>query len=219
MYRLRALLVRGTVGIVIGYSPVLSVSLTVDRLASMSRIRIMSMGGRYGRLLFVLNSRISRDVDVHAMGFRNRDIRTFSCAIRRRRSTRYICASAVNHFLCRPGDSVVGTNYFHLPTMHCKLSGLRHGARLCASSGLIPSFPKHIFRIGGVSKFNGGRLGHLSSRLGGTGVTMHGFPRHPRTLHGHLGVTSKNSTCLFTAALSSRGQIVVRKRGIGFAPW
>lgn len=220
MTALRGLLLRGNGRMVVGLSPVLSLSLTVQSVRRMSRTRVISIGGRYGRLLLLLQpnsssprvpSTVSRPVIY--VGFTGRRVRHFIFAHRSRRTARYSCARRVKACLCRPGTSVLGTNTFHDVTSSFRLDGLRTGDRLCASGRQVRGFPKHVFQVANCSNLGGGRLGGVLGKLSGTGVAAHGFPRSMTRLQGQLGLASKNSVCLFTAALGSREGVVVQYRG------
>lgn len=134
MRRLRRLLLDGNGRVVVGLSPVLSLALTLGDVGRTQRIRIVSMGGRYGRLLLVVKGRPSQLVPVRYVGLASGRGRAFAFAQRRRLTSRYFCAGRLNGCLCRPGTSVLGTNTFHGVTSQCRMGGLRPGDRLCASS-------------------------------------------------------------------------------------
>lgn len=212
---LRPLLISGTGGIVIGLSPVLSLSLTLGRLGAIHTMRVITIGGRYGRLLLVLRGRsISSRMDVRYRRVTNgkRDQRC-AFALGQRGASPYLLTSRIKACLCRPGTTVLGTNTFHSLARACPITGLRLGDRLCASISLIPSFPKHHFQIRTMSNFKGGRLGTFLVSVSGTGVAVHGFPLSITRLHGHLGLGRKKSSCVFTAALSNKRGILVEKGG------
>lgn len=215
--RLRKLLLDGTGQVVVGLSPVLSLSRTLGRLPRARRMRVVSIGGRYGRLLLLLKRATPRRVPIRYMGLsagKRRRGRLFMFAHRRRRRDRYDCASALNGCLCRPGTSLLGTNTFHDVTTTCSIGGLRPGDRLCASSARVRNFPNEAFHVVGQYDLGGGRVGRGLSSLGGTGVAIHGFPTAITRLHGHVGLTRKKSACLFTDALGSKRGVLVHYKGI-----
>lgn len=213
---LRRLLLHGTERMLMGLSPVLSLALTLGSLGRIRRTRVISINGRYGRLLLLLkrNRKIpTSSVPVRYIGFANMPTpRTLIFAHQRRGRHTYPCAPRLGSCLCRPGTSILGTNTFHDLSSLCGIRGLRPGDRLCASSRFLPSFPNHGFQVASSYNFNGGRIGRVLTTRGGTGLAIHGFPTAITRLHGQLGLTRKKNACLFTAALTSRGGMLVHYR-------
>lgn len=200
--------------IVTGLSPVTSVRVALRLLPKAASIRILSIEGRYGRLLFIIRQRTSNERPlIQYVGFKLSKVRSFSFALRRRHDTMLIPTNRMNACLCRPGTSILGTNTFGRVTIQAKIGGLRIGDRLCASSRLISSFPNHEFQISRILSFAKGLYGKLSGAVPRTGVAIHGFPLSMRRLHGQAGVASKNRICLFTAALISKRGILIGYSG------
>lgn len=116
--------------------------------------------------------------------------------------------------LCRPGTSVVGTNYFSLIRRQFNIARINPDDRLFISTAPITSFPNEKFTVRTVNNVGGGSVGQLLGNAGRTGVTMHGFPLATPRLHGGLGLTSNNPICLFNAAVRNYSRILLHASGV-----
>ncbi len=205
LLNLRGRLLTGTPAMLVGLSPVLSVALTVRRLSGVTRVRIIDITGRYGRLLFLLGQNCSSAPAMATMGLNSRSLAT---ALRGRSTAPLQAASRIKGCVCRPCASILGTKFFGVLARQFPILGLRVGSRLCASSSLVTRFPKQGFTISEIVPFGGGTTERLKL-LHGTGVAIHGFPLSPSRLQGGLGLNSKNGRCVFTAAVARGSGVLV----------
>lgn len=210
-----SLLVEKASKVLIKLSPMLDISLALQRLEYVTEVHLVSVENECKELLFILEKGDRKEPRIVAVNLKRQgDDRIVSFYPSEERQTDPVYAPKVEEYLYEPNTSLLKAGCFKRITRLFPVGKLHRNSHLYTSGELIPDFPGRIFRVEGFSGLSKSELKNLLEGVEQANLTVRNFPSSVEALRKKLKLKEGGGITLFATTLNDSRHLLIRGRRI-----
>lgn len=215
---LEELLVEKAKTVMVKLSPMLDLSLALNRLKYVREVHIISVNNECKELLLILQKTSeSSHILIHCEQFMNSsEHQSFSFTQEQERTSDCPLAHEVEDYLYEPNASILKAGAFRSITKSYPCKKLHASSHLYTSSHFIEDFPGRRFHVEAVSGFGKKDLKNFLESMQKANLTIRNFPSSVAELRKRLKLKEGGDDYLFATTLANENKVLIKCKKVSF---
>lgn len=199
--RLKERLMEKADRVMIKYSPMLDISLTVKTLGNVREVHVVSVENECRELLFIL-SKEKGECLYHAVNLHRTGEREFLAFTPAEEAQEAALTSQPGRYLYEPNASVLKAGAFNAVANRYRVKKLHCHSHLYTSDSLVTDFPGRIFEIDKLFAPNRNNIRHFLQETKKANISVRNFPMSVAEIRRKTGLREGGDGYLFATTLA-----------------
>lgn len=198
--------------VIIKLSPMLDISLALQKLDNVTDVYIISHKNECKELLFIKQKEDKeQETQLHCINILNNETTEYFSFTKSEESNSECIynTSQVEQFLYEPNASILKSGAYKTITHRYKIKKLHPNSNLYTSATPVLNFPGRIFEVKSVFSLNKKDLKANLNEIESANITVRNFPLSPEQLRSRLRIKDGGDTYIFATTLFDEEKVLI----------